>query len=388
MRHASHHLHVVFLSTGGSAVAFAILVPSLVANLNESHTSTLLIALVSSIWALPSVIGGPIFTRAIARYDPRTSLLIGQLSYCIILLVFPVCRNVWVWIFLQLLGGVVLGHFYLVMEAWLIHFSGESLRGRLAAIYGIVPAVGYALGVGIYSVLDFHGFGPFLAAALAVTVGSLPLILLRGTAGEAIVGGEVRLRATARVVPLLLVIGAIAGMFQTLGWGVFQVYASSKGFAPRSVGWLLFCFFLGQILLTYPIGWLADGVGRRALFMCIGWTASALMLVLHVWGHTAALWVVVFIMGGMFCSVYTLGLAIIGQCFESKDLSSAAASFLTAYSVGAVAGPPLVGALMDCIGETELPLILAVPAVTIALCAGAARTEWTPAPVRSDVDKF
>lgn len=378
-RDSTRYLGAVFLSNGCAAVAFAILSPTLVANLARSHTSAFLIALTTSIWALPNVVAGPLYSRLIARFDPRLSLRAGVLCSIGAFLLFPVFPNVWAWIALQLVGGAVLGHFFLVMEAWLNHFSSESMRARMTAIYGILPAVGYAIGAAIYSGIGFTGSAPFVAAAVAMTAGLVPLLLLRSAAGDVIVGGEKRLWATARVVPLLLAISVIAGMLEIVPWGVYQIYALESGFPVREAGWILPAFFAGQILLTYPIGWLADHVGRRTLLICSGFTSALLMGALYFFGRTPAIWAIVFVTGGAFNAVYTLGLAAVGQRFESKALVSAGAAVMTAYSVGAVTGPPLTGALMDEFGPRALPIVLGVAAVAVALLAVAARSEWAPA---------
>jgi MFS family permease len=372
----TRYLSAVFLSNACAAIAFAILSPTLVANLTRWHTSALLIAVTTSIWAVPNVIGGPFYSRLIARYNPRVCLLAGVFCSTVTLLLFPVFPNVWVWIALQLVTGAVLGHFFLVTEAWLNHFSGESIRSRVTAIYGILPAIGYAVGAAIYSYVGFKGSLPFVAAAAAMAIGLMPLLLLRGAAGDVIVGGEKRLWATARVVPLLLAISVVAGMLETVPWGVYQIYALDNGFPVRAAGWILPAFFGGQILLTYPIGWVADRVGRRTLLVWSGCTSALLMSALYFFGRTFAIWGIVFVTGGVFNVVYTLGLATLGQRFESKALVSAGAAFMTAYSIGAVVGPPLVGALMDQFGPRALPLTLGVAAALVAIFATAARSEW------------
>ena len=96
------------------------------------------------------------------------------------MLLFPVFPDVRVWIVLQLVSGIMLGHFYIVTEAWLNHFADESLRARVTAIYGILPAVGYAIGAGIYTLVGFRGVAPFVAAAMAMTAGLVPLVLMPG----------------------------------------------------------------------------------------------------------------------------------------------------------------------------------------------------------------
>ena len=144
--------------------------------------------------------------------------------------------------------------------------------------------------------------------------------------------------ATARLVPRLLGIALIAGMLETVPWGVYQIYGLNNGLAIRVAGWILPVFFGGQILLTYPVGWLADRTGRRGLLIWTGLLSMALMVAMYAWAHTDALWGIVFATGGVFNAVYTLGLALLGQRFESKAYVSAGAAFITAYSIGAVAG--------------------------------------------------
>lgn len=373
------YLIAVFFSNACVAIAFAIVTPTLVANLTESHTSAFLIALVTSIWALPSVVGGPFFLRLIARYNTQLCLILGVCCYVLIVLALPVFRNVWVWIVLQAISGFILGHFYVVTETWLNLFAKDQLRGRITAIYGIVPAVGYLVGTGIYTLVGFHGYTPFFAAAIVLALGSAPLLFLRGGAGNLVVGAEIRLWATARLVPLLLLIAAMAGMLQTAAWGVFHVYVLNMGFPVRALSWVLLSFFAGQIVLTYVLGWIGDRVDRRRLLTWIGWITTGLMLAMYMWGHTHAVWVILFVCGGAFCAIYTLGLAVLGQRFEARSLASGVASYMTAYSVGAAVGDPLLGAFMDRFGSSNLPLLLAVATVSLGCCALAARSEWRAA---------
>jgi MFS family permease len=370
-------LRAIFVSNACTAAAFAILTPTLVANLAKNHTSAFGIAVVTSIWALPSVFGGPLFTRVIARFNARIGLLVGMSCYVLIILAFPVLPNIWAWIALQLISGVLLGFFYLVIEAWLNHFSTDSFRGRLAAIYGIVPAVGYSIGAGVYPLVGSRGCAPFIAAAIAAGAGTVPLLRVPKDAGKVVIGGEMRLWATARAAPFLLAVGAIGGMLQTVAWGDFPVYALSNGFSIRNVSSILSAFYAGQIVLTYPIGWIGDRIDRRVLLTWVGWIAVAIMTAMYLGARAYALWPIVFVAGGLFCAVYTLGLALLGQRFESRSLASACASFMSAYSVGAAVGPPLVGGLMDRFGPAALPLSLAGAGAALSICGMTARLEWS-----------
>jgi MFS family permease len=103
------YLGAVLLSNFFASIAFSILSPAMVANLVQARTSALLIAVATSIWALHSAVGGPFYTRFIARYSARRWLVIGVFVYALVLLSFPFIRGIWAWIALQLVSGIALG---------------------------------------------------------------------------------------------------------------------------------------------------------------------------------------------------------------------------------------------------------------------------------------
>jgi predicted MFS family arabinose efflux permease len=117
------------------------------------------------------------------------------------------------------------------------------------------------------------------------------------------------------------------------------------------------------------------------MLMWIGVLSVVLMVAMYLWGQTFAVWGIVFATGGIFNAIYTLGLALLGQRFEPKALVSAGAAFMTTYSIGAVAGPPVVGALMDAFGARSLPLVLGSVSAMVSCSALAARLEWKHRPV-------
>jgi MFS family permease len=155
-----------------------------------------------------------------------------------------------------------------------------------------------------------------------------------------------------------------------------QVYAIDNQWSIRAAAFALPVFYWGQVLLTYPIGWIADHRPRRNVLL--GTSAGALlcMAAMALLARSPALWVVVFLSGGIATATYTLGLAILGQRFDARTLVSANAAFIACYGAGTVLGPPTVGALMDRFGPNALPAALGCVSACIFLCASAARLEW------------
>lgn len=288
----------------------------------------------------------------------------------------PLVPYDWAWIILQIVSGATLGHFSLITEAWLNIFSTERSRARVTSLYGILPAIGYALGAGIYALVGYQGYAPYVAASVVMAVGILPLLLISKEAADIALGGEERMRHAFWRAPLLLGVALLAGVLEMVPWSLMQVYAVDNKWSIRAAAFALPVFYWGQVLLTYPIGWVADRRPRRTILL--GTSAGALlcMACMALLARSPALWAVVFLSGGIATATYTLGLTILGQRFDAGNLVSANAAFIAYYGVGTVLGPPAIGALMDRFGPNALPATLGCVSAGIFICSSAARLEW------------
>jgi MFS family permease len=382
-RRNGRYLAWLLLSNGCASTAFGILSPTIVANCLDRGTSTWVIGVLTSVWALPFLIAAPLYTRIVGRYSAKPCLLIGMLGAVASLCLFPLAPYDWAWVVLQVLCGTTLGHFSLITEAWLNLFSTDSNRGRITSLYGIIPALGYAMGIGIYMMVGYRGYAPFLTAATAMAIGVVPILLIPTSAADIVLGGEERIRRAFRLAPLLLTVGFLAGVLETVPWGLLQVYAVDNKWSTRAAALALPIFYWGQILLTFPIGWVADRAPKRNVLIVTSVAAIVCMVGLASLAQSSAFWAIIFLAGGIATATYTLGLAILGQRFEAISLVSVNAAFLACYGAGTILGPPIVGVLMDRFGSAALPAALTCVSACIFLCAFAARLEWQarrPAP--------
>jgi MFS family permease len=370
------YLALLLISNVCASASWGILTPTIIANCLGRGSNTLVIGILTSIWALPFLVAAPVYTRIVGRISAKPALLVGMSADVVFVWLFPLVPYDWAWVLLQIVSGATLGHFSLVTEAWLNLFSSESSRARVTSLYGILPAIGYALGAGIYALVGYRGFAPFLAASAAMAIGMLPILLIPKKAADIVLGGEERLRHAFGRAPLLLTVAVLAGVLEMVPWSLMQVYAIHNLWSARAAAFALPVFYWGQVLLTYPLGWIADRTPRRNVLL--GTSAGALlcMAALALLAQSPVLWVVTFLTGGMATATYTLGLAILGQRFDAGVLVSANAAFIACYGVGTILGPPAVGALMDRLGPNALPIALGCVSACIFLCASAARIEW------------
>lgn len=371
-----YYLALLLISNVCASASWGILTPTIIANCLGRGSSTLVIGILTSIWALPFLIAAPVYTRIVGQISAKPALLIGMSADVVSVWLFPLVPYDWAWIVLQIVTGATLGHFSLITEAWLNLFATERSRARVTSLYGILPAIGYALGAGIYALVGYRGYTPYLAASAAMAVGILPILLIPKDAADIVLGGEERLRHAFGRAPLLLTVALLAGVLEMVPWSLMQVYAIDNKWSTRAAAFALPIFYWGQVLLTYPIGWIADRIPRRNVLL--GTSAGALLCMgaMAFLAQSPTLWVVVFLSGGIATATYTLGLAILGQRFDAGTLVSANAAFIACYSVGTILGPPTVGALMDRLGPNALPTTLGCVSACIFLCASAARLEW------------
>jgi MFS family permease len=375
-RSRHHHLALLLLSNLCASASWGIVSPTIVANCLQRGSSTLTIGILTSIWALPFLLAAPVYTRIVGRISAKPALLVGMLADAGAVWLFPLVPYDWAWIVLQIMTGAMLGHFSLITEAWLNLFASERTRGRVTSLYGIVPAIGYAVGAAVYALVGYRGYAPYLAGSAAMALGVMPVLLIPKEAADIALGGEERLRHAFRRTPFLLTVALLAGVLEMVPWSLMQVFAVANQWSTRAAGFALPVFYWGQVLLTYPLGWVADRVPRRSVLLGTSAAAVVCMAALALLARSPGMWFVTFLTGGIATATYTLGLAILGQRFNAASLVSANAAFIACYGVGTILGPPVVGALMDRFGPGALPVALGCTSACIFACASNARVEW------------
>jgi MFS family permease len=104
----------------------------------------------------------------------------------------------------------------------------------------------------------------------------------------------------------------------------------------------------GGLAFQLPMGWLADRYNRRLLvimsivFLIACSTALPFIITVSIWNN-----VFMFIFGGVFSSLYTLALILLGERFKGPNLAAASALFTATWGMGSIIGPPLGGVGMD-----------------------------------------
>ena len=236
-----------------------------------------------------------------------------------------------------MVGGVP----WVVSEIWMNIVVDEKRRGRVMGVYAMLVARGMALGPLVLQVVGVYGPAPFLtSAALALPV-AVPLLTSWKSAPAIIPtadGGFARWWFWPR---------SRCWRPSPAAWASRWRSASCRSTrsAPASRrdrrNWLS-VFVIGNLVLQWPIGWLADHLDRRAVLAGCALASAALVLLLSPCRPTPSRSsVVVLLWGGISFAIYPVGLALLGQRFSGGDIARANTAFSMLYILGGLIGRPL-----------------------------------------------
>lgn len=303
------------------------------------------------------VIVGPLLApRLVRRYGLRDFLLICFGLDIVLFLAMKPLDSLTEWFILRPLGAVVGSSIFTAGEAWINQLAGDAGRGRTIGLYAAALSAGFGLGPLILSLTGVEGWPPFLANAAITAVAIAPLLgVRRSRRRDAHDNAATPLRMFGRA-PGIMVAVVVFGLYEAALMNLLPIWGVRSGLSDRLAAATLSAVYFGAIVLQLLIGWLSDRVSRpAALRLCgaVGLAGAVLLATLPV--PAAALFILLFVWGGMASGIYPIALSMAGDRFRGGELVSVNAAIIIAYGLGALAGPPLGGAAMDIRNPQGLP---------------------------------
>lgn len=341
--------------------ALGLMFPLLSLLMEAAGTPTYLIGLNAAMQPLGILVAGLIVPRFIRRFGAKPTVLTGAYVAAFIILCYPFLPIFWWWFLLRFIQGFAVSILFTVSEAWIIRFASGKFRSRIIALYASAMAVSFGGGPALLSRTGPEGLLPFVIGATVLIVATIPIFFLKDDAPiEEDSTAALSTLAFAPKAPILLLAIAAFGVIDAANLSLLPIWGVKKGLTPELASLVLTAFIVGNVLLQFPIGWLADHVPkRRVMIGCVIATAVASALIPVSFG-TLFMWPLLLIAGACSAGIYTVGLAELGDRFKGHDLISGSASFGTVWGVGALIGALMSGWTMARFGPDGLPYSLAL----------------------------
>ena len=304
------------------------------------------------------------------------------------LILFPAVTEVWAWTILRMVVGFCFCGLYVTAESWLNHSATNETRGQTLSAYMIVQMTGIISGQALLNSADPAGWLLFVIPSVLVSIAFTPILLSVTPTPAFDTTKAMDFIGLFRTSPLTVVGMFLLGGIFAAQFGMSAIYGTEAGLSVTEISTFVAAFFIGAMLLQYPIGWLSDRMDRRILILissALGGTAALAGLFL---GSSFALLVgVAFIVGGVSNPLYSLFIAYLNDYLPSDDMPAASAGLLFVNGVGAIVGPPAIGLLMRGMGPSGFWVLVATMLLGIAIYA-AYRMSQRSAPAVEDTGAF
>ena len=314
------------------------------------------------------LIAGPFLPRILGNVGTRRAafFLVGVL---VLSLAAISVSPMWMWFPLRFIFGLATSALFTISETWVLSFATRENRGRVMGIYTSLLAVSFAIGPLILPWTGLDGFLPWGIGIACILISILPLAFVsvedddfRQKEG----GGH--FFAFVRKAPMLLFAVAATTLFDNVLVSFFTIYGIRNGLTLETASWILGFGIIGNMVMFYPIGWLADRWSRTGVMLVSAVTTIVLSLALIPLITHWLVWPLMVVLTASAFGGYVVALATLGDRFSGPDLIAGAAAIAAMWGVGGLVGPPVAGLAIDLFGIHAMPVFLA--AVFTVLLAG------------------
>jgi MFS family permease len=291
--------------------------------------------------------GSRLAPKFIARVGHvRVFAALGSLISAV-LIAYPVLTDPWAWMALRVIIGFSLSGVYVTAESWLNNAATNETRGQSLSAYMLVQMFGLVGAQGILSAGDPSGFLLFIIPSILVSLSFAPILLSVSPAPSFEASRPMSLMQLYKTSPFGVVGMTLMGCIFAGQFGMASVYATEMGLSLGQLSIFVSSFFIGAIVLQYPIGWLSDRMDRRILIVGASALARSSAWRDRVRPCLPGAAGVGALSGGLAQPLYALLIAYTNDYLEYEDMAAASGGLLFVNGIGAIIGPLAMGVLMD-----------------------------------------
>ncbi len=295
----------------------------------------------------------------------RVFAALGSFISAIIIL-YPAWPNPWVWALGRVAIGFCFCGVYVTAESWLNNSASNENRGQALSLYMIVQTVGIIAAQGLLLIPDPSGFLLFVIPSVLVSIAFAPILLsisptpaFETTKGMSLI--QLYRTSPLGCVGMFLLGGVFAAQF-----GMSAVYGTEAGLTLPQISLFISSFYVGAMVLQYPLGYISDRMDRRVLVTIVACIGGLAATVAALFGSDFyILLAAAFMIGGASNPLYSLLAAYTNDFLATEDMASASAGLLFINGLGAITGPLITGWVMQRVGPAGYFILIAVLMLTL-----------------------
>jgi MFS family permease len=368
----------LYASIFAFGISFGGLVPWMATDMDGRGISGFWIGVVSAAQPVGVLIMAPFTQHIVRRFGSGNAMIWCGVISLATMLPLAEWNSLVGWITLRFISGLAGSVPWVVTETWINVASSDRNRGRSVALYAAVMAAGFATGPETLKWAVELGTSPlpwfiglqFLSLLIIVPLRRLAP-LLEHNDGTHVFG-------VIRSLPALMSAALISGALDASFFNFLAIWGERVGLGESFALTLLSVFIAGNVLLQFPIGWLADRYGPYPIMLLCG--GLCMLGPLLLWGGLAAhpflLGGVAFVWGGCVWGAYAVALVAMGRRYSGGTLAVVNAAFVMAYTFANIVAPPIAGSAMDLMNPHGLMLVALIVAVSFTLLVALRRAEF------------
>ncbi|MGC1495627.1 MAG: MFS transporter [Sulfitobacter sp.] len=300
-----------------------------------------------------------------------------------VMILYPTFPNIIIWSLGRVLIGFCFSAVYVTAESWLNNAATNENRGQALSLYMIVQTLGIVLAQALLLTADPSGFILFVIPSVLVSIAVTPILLSISPTPAFDTTKPMSLRTLLNFSPLGCIGMFLLGGVFSAQFGMAAVYGAVAGLSVAQISTFVATFFVGAVILQYPIGWISDRMDRRTLIVIVSLIGGAGSIVGMVFGHIFPILLVsAFVVGGMSNPLYSLLIAHTNDFLEHEDMASASGGMIFINGLGAILGPVITGWMMGtALGPGGFYLFTAVLFFALAAYATYRATQRAAVPV-------
>ncbi|MGR3617378.1 MAG: MFS transporter [Paracoccaceae bacterium] len=301
-----------------------------------------------------------------------------------VMILYPVLPNMWVWIAGRVIIGFCFSGVYVTAESWLNNAADNSNRGKALSLYMIVQMAGIISAQALIQVGDPGGYEAFIIASILVSISFAPILLSISPTPAFDTTKPMTLKELMKISPLGMVGMFLLGGIFSAQFGMSAVYGATIGLTLSELSLFIATFYIGALILQYPLGWASDRMDRRALILIVSALGAAGGVIGFLFQpNFQALLVAAFIIGGLSNPLYSLLIAYTNDYLEHDDMAAASGGLVFINGLGAITGPLITGWLMEdgVLGPRGFFAFIAVLLCVMAIYAAYRATQRASIPI-------